>query len=676
MLQAFRNKFPSIDDDVLSYGVSVLEDDDYRRSDRVQIVVDLLVSHDVEDVSILSSVEELVEIFCDPVENEGAVELFAGALRQGPELLVRAPAAQWASLSEITLMSIVGEYADCVSMLRSARTCRAFAAVAQLALKYKGAGTLDQLSRRVRGTLLLRAKIFPERRRLPDARAGSRVTSLRAAGRLLLIGQQGLTFVYRSSGLSPHLVGSFRGNVEWAVAHGSILAVAMTSQASAGTTLAVYDFETYHTCGSLAPVVPPLASVVERGGRIVGFDLAPVPHVSSRLPTIESLVLLTAFAARSGKKTVVRLRHATTMLPFAAGSSAQEAHLAGASLEVGSRFNGAVLWGATVAVAAPEGDCALGVWRIPTSSVPKFGRIDPRPTWPRRGDVVVRCDGDRQKLLIYSKAVCPTVSVWQAGSYDVSKCNFRLAMAASGELLTSHIAADEGRLRSMSVGAGVVIMDGLVAHELLFLLTSDGSVRAWRLDEARPQGSIAPAASTLHRNLPVPLLKLRWTIRSAHLVLVDDQVDLVCQGTHSFQPAAKFVLPFHWEVPQGGSTHETARAEHGSVTVNGFGPSYDPGPFEWFRFALDGPLAPGFACSCGLKCTASPLETMRGEQVLISCPIGAQRRKLVRVTPGTGGSASAAETGGSALPSKGDQRGCAVSIWADELVVHSSIPGR
>jgi len=779
ILASLHANFPSVDDSVLSYAASTLADNDFTVGSRLETVHALLESDLGEsDPSLRRRLEASIPaslLNYTAFDNATSTVLGVGALRLPSKgNRVTAPAkAHWDVLPEIVLSTVLGEWTDALSLVRAASSSRGFAKAAAAALVFAKTSTnneassnqnndvtepnrsLGHLAYRLRGTRLVGRSgtdvALPTRRRLPGVTTRERLTSLKVAGDLLLIGSGGRTKIYamRVASTTMHppasaLVGNLLGAVDTAAAHGFALAVAQAT--SSNTVVATYDFSSAaaannttsrggsrssiasssvprHTCSQC------LAEAAERSGRLVSLDLAPSPWpglLPGRSSDGHGLVVLSAAAARSGKRTVVKLRCAATLAPLkSVGSGGLPA------LELAGRYSGAVFWGCSIAVAVHSSDgTVLSVWAparleplrrasggggtirgssTTTSSsstattnagAPGWTREESYATWPRRsdGDVEIRCggggggndladwSGSRQRLLVWTRdQACPCVSVWNAGHYEAPMCAFRLALSAQGELLTSHIASDSGRLQHLTCGSGVVVLDGCLAHELLLLLTSDGCLRAWPLHLGhKPLGAV-PTLEQTQRNLPVPLLKLRWTLRHARVVLTGGglshdregiscgghSIDVILHGTQSLRFPA---LPLQSNLP--------------STSGSCFSSAYDPGPFEWISFSLDrqnervndssfmglnsqasqelGAARSIPRCLCGVACTVQPMDTMRGRQTLLTCAVAAAHKN----TDTQNGRSVASSAYAYPTPNK---RGCGLSIWADEALSSEAI---
>jgi len=764
ILASLRANFPSVDDSVLSYAASTLADADFTISSRLETVHALLESDLGEsNPSLLKRLEaSLPAALLDnkAFENASHTVLGVGALRlpsKGNRFMAPIK-AQWDVLPEIVLSTVLGEWIDALSLVRAASASRGFAKAAAAALVFaktsanneisstqnitvaSSCRSLGRLAHRLRGTRLVGRSCtdiaLPTRRRLPGVTTRERLTSLKVAGDLLLIGSGGRTKIYaiRGTSSSAHqsaLVGNLLGAVDMAAAHGLSLAVAQAT--SSNTVVATYDFSPATAANANSPVTSSsssassmpratcsqcLAEAAERSGRLVSLDLAPSPWPdllsNCNIPG-RGLVVLSAAATRSGKRTVVKLRCAATLAPLKSVCSSGLS-----ALELAGRYSGAVFWGCSIAVAVHSTDgTALSVWAparleslhrpsggsttrgsgsssSTTSAAPGWTRVDSHATWPRRsdGDVEIRCgsggsggngladwSGSRQRLLVWTRdQACPCVSVWNAGHYEAPMCAFRLALSAQGELLTSHIASDSGRLQHLTCGSGVVVLDGCLAHELLLLLTSDGCLRAWPLHLGhKPLGAV-PTLEQTQRNLPIPLLKLRWTLRHARVVLTGGgpshgregnncgghSVDVILHGTQSLRFPA---LPLQSTLPSNS----------GSC----FSAAYDPGPFEWISFLLDsqterandssimslnshasqelGGAQSVPRCLCGVACIVQPMDTMRGRQTLLTCAVAAAHKNADAVN----GRSVASSAHAYPAPNK---RGCGLSIWADEAL--------
>jgi hypothetical protein len=219
-----------------------------------------------------------------------------------------------------------------------------------------------------------------------------------------------------------------------------------------------------------------------------------------------------------------------------------------------------------------------------------------------------------------------------------------------------------------------------------------------------------PTVAQTHRNLPVPLLKLRWTLRHARVVLTGgacggggggergggQSVDVFLHGTHSLRLPP---LPLLARAPPPGGSANSS----GGFAGSGFGAAYDPGPFEWVSFPLDehqpqhtaletdppegravsdstavGGAPPPWAagpprCVCGVACAVQRVDTMRGRQTLLTCAVTAAHKDAAAAAlPAVQWHAAASGGGhlrsaalGAFAPNK---RGCSLSVWVDEAL--------
>jgi len=646
-----------------------------------------------------------------------AYPLAFGLHRQIADRHVRAAGASWDALPEVVAAHLL-DWASERDLVRFARASGATARTSAAALAARAPSStgramgLSATADWVRGTRLLRGESQPCRRRLL-LRHHQRVSQVRLVGcGLVLITVAGRSHVHRlgrdgrrrgDEWLLPCVLGGDDKAAAHQVSAGGtqvLLAVSATSHASVAT-VSTFDLD----LGSPGASLRPLGVASERTGPIVALDVAPsiAPRRGCSCCSCRScfscderpcsdvplrregcragcgLVVVTATSLRHGKRTVIKLRCSVSLCPLARPLE----------VEGGRPFAGCAVWGCGLAVAGADPELALSVWRptldaaLDAAEHACWTKSPVGAAWPRRelGDLEVRCSGDgasrgeqRQLLLVWSRqAACPHVSVWQSGDCATPLCAMRLALNSSGEFLTSHVASDAHKMRSMSAGAGVTVLAGAVAGELCLLLTSDGCLRAWPLDAPhKPAGSVSPHTLPEPFGLPLVLLRLRWTLRDdCQLTVRAGAVDVVLHGTHSLPshqlhaPTLPHLSTVTSPTPAAGASELAGSlADHTAVAAAAEWRAYDPGMWEWLSIGRTGSTMgsahpPALACWCGLPAARLPVDTLRGRQVHVSCPRAASRD----------GGALLADPSSVPPTSSRQKRGCGMSLYACEALL-------